>query len=289
MIQEQLLTELQGLKSRCISRQFGAALPSSTGCSIRVSGSLVDLVVRTTKGDVLADLPEEEEVLCRLVSRVRGRATGGRMGIAHVQVRACWCTGRADAAYQPVVHMAAHGEGWQMLFHQGTPCEPFEPVQLALPLSGRPPASEEGRGMAQEDRPTKLHSGQPAGRAGFGNTFCSSARPKASSPWRFSPSRIASCSRLSRTYRDGTHVIVDPTRRRIEIARSGELWDLWKLEASAAADGDGVAPRREASSPRGGTGWFGGLSSARRGSRRPKRQRRPSPATVPNCSGSFWA
>jgi len=32
---------------------------------------------------------------------------------------------------------------------------------------------------------------------------------------------------VERTYRDGTHVIVDPTPEEIEIARSGELWDLW--------------------------------------------------------------
>jgi hypothetical protein len=32
---------------------------------------------------------------------------------------------------------------------------------------------------------------------------------------------------VERTYRDGTCVIVDPTPEEIEIARSGELWDLW--------------------------------------------------------------
>ncbi|HSS48913.1 MAG TPA: hypothetical protein VLX28_08200 [Thermoanaerobaculia bacterium] len=35
---------------------------------------------------------------------------------------------------------------------------------------------------------------------------------------------------LERTYRDGIHVLLDPTEEEIEIARSGDLWKLWNLD-----------------------------------------------------------
>ncbi|HEX3554569.1 MAG TPA: hypothetical protein VIA62_15205 [Thermoanaerobaculia bacterium] len=34
---------------------------------------------------------------------------------------------------------------------------------------------------------------------------------------------------LERTYRDGIHVLLDPTEEEIEIARSGDLWKLWSF------------------------------------------------------------
>jgi len=37
---------------------------------------------------------------------------------------------------------------------------------------------------------------------------------------------------VERTYRDGVHVIIDPTPEEIEIARSGDLWKLWNSERS---------------------------------------------------------
>jgi len=37
---------------------------------------------------------------------------------------------------------------------------------------------------------------------------------------------------VERTYRDGVHVIVDPTPEEIEITRSGDPWKLWNSERS---------------------------------------------------------
>jgi hypothetical protein len=37
---------------------------------------------------------------------------------------------------------------------------------------------------------------------------------------------------MERTYRDGIHVLLDPTEEEIELARSGDLWKLWNLERS---------------------------------------------------------
>lgn len=38
---------------------------------------------------------------------------------------------------------------------------------------------------------------------------------------------------VERTYRPGIGVVLDPTPEEIEIARSGELWQLWNSERSA--------------------------------------------------------
>ena len=35
---------------------------------------------------------------------------------------------------------------------------------------------------------------------------------------------------LERTYRDGIHVLLDPTEEEMETARSGDLWKLWNLD-----------------------------------------------------------
>ena len=32
---------------------------------------------------------------------------------------------------------------------------------------------------------------------------------------------------MERTYRQGIHVLLDPTEEEIEMARSGDLWKLW--------------------------------------------------------------
>ncbi|HYX24644.1 MAG TPA: hypothetical protein VFC23_10870 [Thermoanaerobaculia bacterium] len=32
---------------------------------------------------------------------------------------------------------------------------------------------------------------------------------------------------MERTYRDGIHVLLDPTEEEVEMARSGDLWQLW--------------------------------------------------------------
>ena len=32
---------------------------------------------------------------------------------------------------------------------------------------------------------------------------------------------------MERTYRDGIHVLLDPTEEEVEMARSGDLWKLW--------------------------------------------------------------
>lgn len=37
---------------------------------------------------------------------------------------------------------------------------------------------------------------------------------------------------MERTYRDGIHVLLDPTEEELETARSGDLWKLWNLERS---------------------------------------------------------
>lgn len=38
---------------------------------------------------------------------------------------------------------------------------------------------------------------------------------------------------IERTYRDGIHVVIDPTPEELEIARTGDLWKLWNSERSA--------------------------------------------------------
>jgi hypothetical protein len=35
---------------------------------------------------------------------------------------------------------------------------------------------------------------------------------------------------LERTYREGIHVLLDPTEEEMETARSGDLWTLWNLD-----------------------------------------------------------
>ena len=32
---------------------------------------------------------------------------------------------------------------------------------------------------------------------------------------------------MERTYRDGIHVLLNPTEEEVETARSGDLWKLW--------------------------------------------------------------
>ena len=35
---------------------------------------------------------------------------------------------------------------------------------------------------------------------------------------------------IERTYRDGTGILLDPTPEEVEIARSGDLWQIWNSE-----------------------------------------------------------
>jgi hypothetical protein len=35
---------------------------------------------------------------------------------------------------------------------------------------------------------------------------------------------------IERTYRDGTGILLDPTPEEVEIARSGNLWQIWNSE-----------------------------------------------------------
>jgi hypothetical protein len=37
---------------------------------------------------------------------------------------------------------------------------------------------------------------------------------------------------LERTYREGTCVLLDPTPEELELARSGDLWQLWNSDRS---------------------------------------------------------
>lgn len=37
---------------------------------------------------------------------------------------------------------------------------------------------------------------------------------------------------VERSYRDGIHVIIEPTPEELEIARGGDLWKLWNSERS---------------------------------------------------------
>ena len=42
---------------------------------------------------------------------------------------------------------------------------------------------------------------------------------------------------IERTYRDGIHLIADPTEAEIAAMRSGDLWDLWNSDRSTGLGG----------------------------------------------------
>jgi len=129
MIQEQLLTELQELE---VSLHQPAVRRSVTELDRLLHPRFREFGRSGrsyTKGDVLADLPEEEEsfVVWSQEFEVEPLVEGWALltyKSAHVGVQ-----GELTRHTNRSSIWQHTARGWQMLFHQGTPCEPFEPVQ----------------------------------------------------------------------------------------------------------------------------------------------------------------